>query len=92
MKVMKARSPTFTGVAEAVPPHAWFGVSAVFHYLGPSFAVLLFPAVGVLGVAWMRIATAALVFAPGRSRGARSGAPGRASGPCSSGSAPASRS
>jgi inner membrane transporter RhtA len=51
-------------IAEAVPPHAWFGVSAVFHYLGPSFAVLLFPAVGVLGVAWLRIATAAIVFAP----------------------------
>ena len=49
--------------AEAIPPHAWFGVSAVFHYLGPSFAVLLFPAVGVLGVAWFRIATAAGVFA-----------------------------
>lgn len=55
---------TLTKVAHSVPPHAWFGVSAVFHYLGPSFAVLLFPAVGVLGVAWMRIATAAAVFAP----------------------------
>lgn len=54
----------FDRVAEAVPPHAWFGVSAVFHYLGPSFAVLLFPAVGVLGVAWFRIASAALIFAP----------------------------
>lgn len=51
-------------VASTVPPHAWFGVSAVFHYLGPSFAVLLFPAIGVLGVAWLRIATAAVVFAP----------------------------
>ena len=50
--------------AQAVPPHAWFGVSAVFHYLGPAFAVLLFPVVGVLGVAWFRIASAALVFAP----------------------------
>lgn len=50
--------------AESVPPHAWFGVSAIFHYLGPSFAVLLFPAVGVLGVAWFRIASAALIFAP----------------------------
>lgn len=50
--------------AGAVPPHLWFGVSAVFHYLGPAFAVLLFPAVGVLGVAWFRIASAALVFAP----------------------------
>jgi inner membrane transporter RhtA len=55
---------TFTKAAHSVPPHAWFGVSAVFHYLGPSFAVLLFPAVGVLGVAWMRIASAALIFAP----------------------------
>lgn len=48
----------------AVPPQAWFLISAVFHYLGPAFAVLLFPAVGVLGVAWFRIAAAALVFAP----------------------------
>ena len=55
---------TLNRVAEAVPPHAWFGVSAVFHYLGPAFAVLLFPAVGVLGVAWFRVATAALFFAP----------------------------
>lgn len=53
-----------TRSAEAVPPHVWFGVSAVFHYLGPSFAVLLFPVVGVLGVAWFRIAAAALIFAP----------------------------
>jgi len=51
-------------IAQSVPPHAWFGVSAIFHYLGPSFAVLLFPAIGVLGVAWFRIATATLVFAP----------------------------
>lgn len=51
-------------IAGAVPPHAWFGVSAIFHYLGPSFAVLLFPAVGVLGVAWFRIASAAFIFAP----------------------------
>lgn len=51
-------------LAESVPPHAWFGVSAVFHYLGPAFAVLLFPVIGVLGVAWFRIASAALVFAP----------------------------
>ena len=50
--------------ADRLPPHLWFAVSAVFHYLGPSFAVLLFPAIGVLGVAWLRIATAALAFAP----------------------------
>lgn len=56
--------PRLDRVAASVPPHAWFGVSAVFHYLGPSFAVLLFPAVGVLGVAWFRIASAALIFAP----------------------------
>ena len=47
-----------------VPPQAWFAVSAIFHYLGPSFAVLLFPSIGVLGVAWLRIASAATVFAP----------------------------
>jgi inner membrane transporter RhtA len=46
-----------------VPAPAYFGVSAVFHYLGPAFAVLLFAHVGVLGVAWLRIASAALVFA-----------------------------
>lgn len=51
-------------LAAKLPPHVWFGVSAVFHYLGPAFAVLLFPHVGVLGMAWLRIATAALVFAP----------------------------
>src|SRR3954451_13292751 len=45
------------------PPHAYFVVSAVFHYLGPAFAVLLFARVDVLGVAWLRIASAALVFA-----------------------------
>ena len=56
--------PTLGGLATRLPPHVWFGVSAVFHYLGPAFAVLLFPHVGVLGMAWLRIATAALVFAP----------------------------
>jgi inner membrane transporter RhtA len=56
--------PALDTAAARVPPHAWFTVSAVFHYLGPSFAVLLFPAVGVLGVAWLRIASAAIIFAP----------------------------
>jgi inner membrane transporter RhtA len=46
-----------------VPPHAYFVGSAVFHYLGPAFAVLLFARVDVLGVAWLRIASAALIFA-----------------------------
>src|SRR5215211_8250339 len=50
---MRHRSP---------PPHAYFVVSAVFHYLGPAFAVLLFARVDVLGVAWLRIASAALVL------------------------------
>jgi inner membrane transporter RhtA len=46
-----------------VPPHLYFVVSAIFHYLGPAFAVLLFARVDVLGVAWLRIASAAAVFA-----------------------------
>ena len=50
-------------LADRVPPHAFFMVSALFHYLGPSFAVLLFSHVGVLGVAWLRIASAAAIFA-----------------------------
>jgi inner membrane transporter RhtA len=45
-----------------VPPQAYFAGSAVFHYLGPSFAVLLFARVDVLGVAGLRIASAALVL------------------------------
>jgi inner membrane transporter RhtA len=49
-------------VAERVPPHVYFVVSAVFHYLGPALAVLLFARVDVLGVAWLRIATAAVVL------------------------------
>jgi inner membrane transporter RhtA len=48
---------------EPVPPQAYFVGSAVFHYLGPAFAVLLFARVAPLGVAWLRIASAAVVFA-----------------------------
>ncbi len=47
----------------ALPPTSFFLTSAVFHYLGPSLAVLLFARVDVLGVAWLRIAAAAVVFA-----------------------------
>lgn len=47
----------------AIPPHAFFLTSAIFHYLGPAFAVLLFAEVSVLGVAWLRIASAAIIFA-----------------------------
>jgi inner membrane transporter RhtA len=52
--------------AQRVPPHAYFLGSAIFHYLGPAFAVLLFARVDALGVAWLRIAAAALVFAAWR--------------------------
>lgn len=48
--------------ADRMPPQAWFVGSAVFHYLGPAFAVLLFARIDVLGVAWLRIATAAVVL------------------------------
>ncbi|HTE61241.1 MAG TPA: EamA family transporter [Solirubrobacteraceae bacterium] len=54
------------GLAERLPPHAWFVGSAVFHYLGPAFAVLLFVRVGPLGTGWLRIAAAALVLAAWR--------------------------
>lgn len=49
----------------AVTPPALGAVvlGATFHYLGPSFAVLLFVHVDTLGVAWLRLASAAAVFA-----------------------------
>ena len=50
----------------APPPQLYFVVSAIFHYLGPAFAVLLFARVEPLGVAWLRIASAALIFAAWR--------------------------
>jgi len=53
----------FAARAEAIPPHAFFLVSAIFHYLGPAFAVLLFQYVDALGVAWLRITVAAAAFA-----------------------------
>ncbi len=46
-----------------VPPHLFFVASAVFHYLGPAFAVLLFARVSVPGVVLLRIGSAAVVFA-----------------------------
>ncbi|GAB5470923.1 MAG: DMT family transporter [Rhodospirillales bacterium] len=64
MTPSKARPSVLDRAAQSLPPQAWFAVSAVFHYLGPALAVLLFPVVGVLGVAWFRIASAALLFAP----------------------------
>jgi inner membrane transporter RhtA len=56
-------APAAASTADRIPPHAYFVVSAIFHYAGPAFAVLLFARIEPLGVAWLRIATAALVFA-----------------------------
>ena len=63
---MITRFPTatrFSSLTERVPAPAYFVTSATFHYLGPAFAVLLFASVDVLGVAWLRIASAAVIFA-----------------------------
>ena len=49
-------------IFDALPPHLYFAGSAISHALGPAFAVLLFARVDVLGVAWLRIAAAALVL------------------------------
>ncbi|MFD1718876.1 EamA family transporter [Georgenia deserti] len=46
-----------------IRPELFFVGSAIFHYLGPSFAVLLFARIEPLGVAWLRILVAATVFA-----------------------------
>jgi inner membrane transporter RhtA len=55
--------PREHNVISRMPPHLFFLVSAVFHYLGPAFAVLLFAHIDVLGVAWLRIASAGVLFA-----------------------------
>ena len=61
---MRSRcSPADAASRPRPPPHAYFVGSAVFHYLGPAFAVLLFARVEPLGVAWFRIVSAAVVFA-----------------------------
>jgi inner membrane transporter RhtA len=51
------------GTVARLPATSFFLTSAVFHYLGPSLAVLLFVHIHALGVAWLRIAAAAIVFA-----------------------------
>jgi inner membrane transporter RhtA len=58
-------TPPRPGADVAVTPPALGAVvlGATFHYLGPSFAVLLFVHVDALGVAWLRLASAAVVFA-----------------------------
>jgi inner membrane transporter RhtA len=60
---LATRRGTLPRLAERTPPEAYFVGSAVFHYLGPAFAVLLFARVEPLGVAWLRIASAAALFA-----------------------------
>ena len=50
-------------VEKRVRPELYFVGSAVFHYLGPAFAVLLFARIEPLGVAWLRIASAGALFA-----------------------------
>jgi inner membrane transporter RhtA len=58
---MASKAPALPRL-DRVPPISFFAVSALFHYLGPAFAVLLFAHVGVLGVALLRIWSAALAF------------------------------
>jgi inner membrane transporter RhtA len=50
-------------IVARLPAHLYFIINAVFHYMGPAFAVLLFAHVDLLKVAWLRIASAALIFA-----------------------------
>ena len=59
---MAGTNQTMAGRFERLPPQLYFVTSAIFHYLGPAFAVLLFAHLAPLGVAWLRIASAALVF------------------------------
>ena len=62
---LHARPSVFRRLTDA-PPATFFVGSAVFHYLGPAFAVLLFARVDPLGVAWLRIVSAAVIFAAWR--------------------------
>lgn len=57
---------TSVPLVDRPPPWLYFVGSAIFHYLGPAFAVLLFVRIDPLGVAWLRILTAALIFAAWR--------------------------
>jgi inner membrane transporter RhtA len=61
-----ATPPPWRSLLQGPPPQAFFLVSAVFHYLGPACAVLLFAHLEVLGVAWLRIVAAAALFAAWR--------------------------
>ena len=61
-----ATPPPWRSALQGLPPQSFFLVSAVFHYLGPACAVLLFAHLDVLGVAWLRIAAAAALLAAWR--------------------------
>lgn len=61
-----SRAQALRRAAQTAPPEAFFVGSAIFHYLGPAFAVLLFARVDPLGVAWLRIASAGAIFAAWR--------------------------
>lgn len=63
---VRIRALPALALGERIPPLTFFMISAVFHYLGPAFAVLLFARVAPLGVAWLRIASAAVIFAAWR--------------------------
>ncbi len=65
-QLVNATAPAARARLGRLPPQSCLLVSAVFHYLGPALAVVLFTRVDVLGVAWLRIASAALVFAAWR--------------------------
>jgi inner membrane transporter RhtA len=62
MAVSTSPAPPLPRPARAVRPELYFVGSAIFHYLGPAFAVLLFARVPILGVAWLRIVSAAVVL------------------------------
>jgi inner membrane transporter RhtA len=63
---LRARLPHARVRLASAPGYSYFVGSAVFHYLGPAFAVLLFARVPPLGVAWLRIAAAAAIYAAWR--------------------------
>jgi inner membrane transporter RhtA len=49
--------------ARHTPVPVLFVLNSFFHYFGPAVAVLLFAHIGVSGAVWLRIVSAALVFA-----------------------------
>jgi inner membrane transporter RhtA len=59
-------SVAISRAVQTAPPESFFVGSAIFHYLGPAFAVLLFTRVDPQGVSWLRIASAAAIYAAWR--------------------------